>query len=110
MALHPWQWKLWHERKVVIGYVLTVDIVALALAAAIIIAMPIRSGDLVRFGLLVAGAVVHREAVHRIESLRERSTGNGLLTNLSSLWIFAAALSVPLPLVLGLTGMVHLHS
>ncbi|MFN2478016.1 MAG: diguanylate cyclase [Pseudonocardiaceae bacterium] len=110
MAVHPWQWKLWRERKVVIAYVLTVDFVALALAAAILVAMPIRSGDLVRFGLLVGGAVVHREAVHRIESLRERTTGNGLLTNLSSLWIFAAALSVPLPLVVGLTGMVHLHS
>ena len=110
LALHPWQWKLWCERKVVIAYVLAVNFVALALAAAIIIAMPIRSGDLVRFGLLVAAAVVHREVVHRIESLRERTTGNGLLTNLSPLWIFAAALSVPLPLVVGLTGVVHLHS
>ncbi len=110
MALHPWQWKLWRERKVVIAYVLTVDIVALALAAGIIMTTPIRSGDLLRFGLLAAGAVVHREAVRRIESLRERTTGQGLLTDLTSLWIFAAALSVPLPLVFGLTGVVHLHS
>ena len=110
MVFHPRQWTLWRERKVVIAYVLTVDFLALVLAAAILVAMPIRSGDLVRFGLLVAGAVVHREAVHRIEGLRERTTGNGLLTNLSSLWIFAAALSVPLPLVVGLTGIVHLHS
>jgi diguanylate cyclase (GGDEF)-like protein len=110
MVFHPRQWTLWRERKVVIAYILTVDFLALVLAATILVAMPIRSGDLVRFGLLVAGAVVHREAVHRIEGLRERTTGNGLLTNLSSLWIFAAALSVPLPLVVGLTGIVHLHS
>jgi diguanylate cyclase (GGDEF)-like protein len=110
LALHPWQWKLWRERKVVIAYVLTVDIAALALAAGIIMTASVRSGDLVRFGLLVTGAVVHREAVRRIESLRERTTGNGLLTDLTSLWIFAAALSVPLPLVFGLTGVVHLHS
>ena len=58
MALHPWQWKLWRERKVVIGYVLTVDFVALALAAAILLAMQIRSGDLVCFGLLVASAAL----------------------------------------------------
>jgi diguanylate cyclase (GGDEF)-like protein len=110
MALHPRQWKLWRERKVVIAYVVTVDIVALALAAAIIMTTSIRSGDLVRFGLLVVGAVVHRETVRRIESLRERTTGNGLLTDLTSLWIFAAALSVPLPLVFVLAGVVHLHS
>ena len=109
VALQPWQWKLWLERKVVIAYVLIADIAALALAAGIIVAIPIRSADLVRFGLLVAGAVTHREAVRRIESLRERTTGNGLLTNLTSLWIFAATLSVPLPLVFGLTGLVHLH-
>lgn len=110
LALHPRQWTLWCERRVVIAYVLTVDFVALALVAGIIVAVPIRSGDLVRFGLLSAGAVVHREAVRRIESLRERTAGTGLLTNLTSLWIFAAVLSVPLPLVFGLTGLVHLHS
>ncbi len=110
MALHPRQWKLWHERKVVIAYVLTVDIVALAVAVGMIAAMPVRSADLLRFGLLVAGAVVHGEAVRRIESLRERTTVNGVLTNLTSLWIFAAALSVPLPLVFSLTMVVSLHS
>jgi diguanylate cyclase (GGDEF)-like protein len=110
MALQLRRWKLWHERKVVIAYVLTVDIAAVALAAGTIVTIPVRSGDLSRFGLLVAGAVVHREAVRQIESLRERAANNGLRTNLTSLWIFAAALSVPLPLVFGVTVVVYLHS
>jgi diguanylate cyclase (GGDEF)-like protein len=110
MALHPRQWKLWRERKVVIAYVLTVDIVAIVVAAGMIAAIPVRSDDLLRFGLLVGGAVIHGETVRRIESLREQAAGNGLRTNLTSLWIFAAALAVPLPLVFALTMVVNLHS
>jgi diguanylate cyclase (GGDEF)-like protein len=109
-ALHPRQWKLWGERKAAIAYVLAVDIVAVVVAAVLVAMIPVHSGDLYRFGLLAAGAIVHREAVRRSESLRERATGNGLITNLSSLWIFAAALSVPLPLVLAMTVVVYLHS
>ncbi|MFL5515215.1 MAG: hypothetical protein ACJ8DJ_03605, partial [Gemmatimonadales bacterium] len=83
-ALHPLRWKLWGERKIVIGYVLAVDIAAVALAALVIATAPVDSSDLYRFGLLAAGAVVHREAVRRIEILRERAAGPGLLTNLGS--------------------------
>jgi diguanylate cyclase (GGDEF)-like protein len=45
-----------------------------------------------------------------ISRLRERATGNGPLTDLTSLWIFAAALSVPLPLVFAITAVVCVHS
>ncbi|MDQ3764384.1 MAG: GGDEF domain-containing protein [Actinomycetota bacterium] len=109
-VLHPRQWKLWSERRIVIAYVLTVDIVAVALAVAMIAVIPVNSGDLFRFGLLAAGAVIHQEAVRQIEVLRERASGNGLLPNLTSLWIFAAALSVPLPLAFALTMVVYLHA
>jgi diguanylate cyclase (GGDEF)-like protein len=110
VAVRPQRWKLWRERKVVIAYVLTVDIAAVALVAGMIATIPVHSGDLFRFGLLASGAIVHREAVSQIESLRERATSDGLLTDLTSLWIFAAALSVPLPLVFAVTMVVYLHS
>jgi diguanylate cyclase (GGDEF)-like protein len=109
MAVHPRRWKLWRERKTVVAYVLAVDIMAVVLAGGAIAAMPVHSRDLFRFGLLVAGALAHREAVHQIESLRERAAGNGPLTRLTCLWIFAAALSVPLPLVFAVTAVVYLH-
>ncbi len=110
LALHPRIWKLWGERKVVIAYILAVDITAVVLAAGAITMIPVSPGDLFRFGLLAAGAILHREAVRQIESLRERATGDGLLTDLTTLWIFAAALSVPLPLVFAITALVFLHS
>lgn len=115
MAEHPrpWKprrWKLWGERKVVIAYVLAVDIAAVALVAGMVAMIPVHSGDLIRCGLLVAGAIAHREAVGQVESLRERATSNGLIVNLTSLWIFAAALSVPLPLVFLVSAVVYLHS
>lgn len=110
MALQPRRWKLWDERASVITYILAADIAAVALVAGITAVIPVGSGDLVRFGLLAVGALVHREAVRQIENLRERAASNGLLTNLTSLWIFAAALSVPLPLVFAMTALVYLHS
>ncbi|MGH3811198.1 MAG: diguanylate cyclase [Pseudonocardiaceae bacterium] len=109
-VLHPRRWKLWGERRVVLAYVLTVDIVAVALIVGVIAAIPVSSADLLRFGLLIAGAVVHQEAVRQIELLRERAVGSGLLPNLRSLWIFAAVLSVPLPLVFAVTVVVYLHA
>jgi diguanylate cyclase (GGDEF)-like protein len=110
MALHPRQWKLWSERTIVIAYILAVDIAAVALAAGIIAETPVGSGDLFHFGLLAAGALVHREAVRQIECLRERTSSSLPLTDLTSLWIFTAALSVPLPLVFAMTALVSLHS
>jgi diguanylate cyclase (GGDEF)-like protein len=109
-ALHPRQWKLWGERRAVVAYVLTVDAVAVALLVGAIAAVSVQSQDLFRFCLLVAGAVLHQEAVRQIEIQRERAVGSGLLPNLKSLWIFAAVLSVPLPLVFGVTVVVYLHS
>ncbi|MGH3707903.1 MAG: diguanylate cyclase [Pseudonocardiaceae bacterium] len=110
VALHPRRWKLWGERRAVIAYVLAVEIAAVVLAVSMITTVSVYPGDLFRFGLLAAGAVVHGEAIRQIESLREQATDNGLRTNLTSLWIFAAALSVPLPLVFAVTAVVYLHS
>jgi diguanylate cyclase (GGDEF)-like protein len=109
-ALHPRRWKLWGERRVVVAYVLAVDIVAVTLAVGVIATIPVRIDDLFRFSLLVVGAVVHQEAVRQIEVLRERAVGSGLLPNLRSLWIFAAVLSVPLPLVFAVTVAAYLHA
>lgn len=109
-ALHPWEWKLWGERKAVIVYILAVDIAAVVLAAGSIAVVPVGPDDLFRFGLLAVGAVLHRETARRIENLRERSTSDDPLTDLVCLWIFAAALSVPLPLVLAITALVCVHA
>ncbi|MGH3754729.1 MAG: diguanylate cyclase [Pseudonocardiaceae bacterium] len=108
-ALDPRQWGLWAQRKVVIAYLLAVDIVALALAVGVIAAIPVRSDDLLRFGLLTIGSIVHQEAVRQIEVTRRQAAGKGPHTDLTSLWIFAAVLSVPLSLVFALTVVVSLH-
>ncbi|MGQ0775129.1 MAG: diguanylate cyclase [Pseudonocardiales bacterium] len=108
--LDPRRWKLWDERRAVVGYVLAVDLAALVLVIAMTLAVPVNVGDLLRFSLLVVGAVIHQEAVRTIEQLRERAVGNGLLTNLKSLWIFAATLSVPPSLVFAVTTVVYMHA
>jgi diguanylate cyclase (GGDEF)-like protein len=112
-VLDPRLWTLWGERRVVIACVLAVDIAAVALAAGMTIAMPVSSLEAFRFGLLAAGALVHREAARPIDNLQQQATGtarNSLLTDLPVLWIFAATLSVPLPLVFAMTTLVCMHS
>lgn len=109
-AVDPRRWKLWNERRPVIVYVLAVDLAALALALGMSIAIPLNSEDLFRFGLLIAGALIHHEAVRNIELLRERAIGSGTLTNLRSLWVFAAVLSVPPSLVFAITAVVYVHA
>jgi diguanylate cyclase (GGDEF)-like protein len=101
---------LWAERQSVIAYVVAVDLAAVMLAVVTTAATPVSSVEVFRFGLLAVGALIHREVVRPIENLHERATGNSLLTNLTSLWIFAAALLIPLPLVFALTALVSLHS
>jgi diguanylate cyclase (GGDEF)-like protein len=112
-VLHPRLWTLWGERRVVIACVLAVNIAAVALAVGMTIAMPVSSLEVFRFDLLAAGALVHREAARPIDNLRQQATGtarNSLLTDLPVLWIFAATLSVPLPLVFAMTTLVCMHS
>jgi diguanylate cyclase (GGDEF)-like protein len=110
MALHPRHWQVWRERGIVLGYVFTVDVAAAMLAAWTVAAVPVRPADVVRFGLLAAGALIHQEAVRHLKLLREQAAGDGVPPNLATFWIFAAALSVPLPLVFAITVVIYLHS
>src|SRR4051794_11371548 len=75
-ASSPTRWALWSAPSVVIGYVLAVDLLALAVLAASFIGVDIVAGDWVRFAVLAVGSAIHIEAGREIERLR-RSAAEG---------------------------------
>jgi diguanylate cyclase (GGDEF)-like protein len=93
-----------------LGYVLAVDVAALAVVAASARLVPVTSVDLVRFAVLAVGSAVHIEAARGIERLREVAAEGVPYVNLKGMWTFAAALLLPPPLTVTLIVTTYLHS
>ncbi len=71
---------------------------------------PLGATDLAHFALLAVGSAVHIEAARHIERLREVAAEGVPYVNLKSMWIFAGALVLPLPLAFALVITTYLHS
>ncbi|MFD7654322.1 GGDEF domain-containing protein [Actinosynnema sp. NPDC059797] len=108
--VQPSRWRLWELPRPVLAYVLLVDVAAVAVVVLTSVSATISSTDLVRFGVLLAGAVVHLEAARGIERLREVTTQGSPYVNLKSLWVFTGVLLLPLPLVVALTAVTFMHA
>ncbi|QTR03417.1 GGDEF domain-containing protein [Saccharothrix algeriensis] len=109
-AVQPSRWRLWELPRSVLVYVLAVDATALLLVATTAASTTLTTGDLVRFGVLAAGALVHLEAARGIERLREVAAGGVPYVNLKSLWVFTGVIVLPLPLVGALVAVSFLYS
>lgn len=105
----PVRWRVWSLPRLVLGYVLAVDVAAVALVVLTALFTPITSTDLVRFLILTTAAVTHLEAVRRIERLREVAVDGTSYVNLKSLWVFAAVILLPLPLVAAVVATSYLY-
>jgi diguanylate cyclase (GGDEF)-like protein len=106
----PARWPLWAVSPLVLTYVIAVDLAALLTIAASVEITPLSGTDLTWFAILAVGSAIHIEASRHIERLREVVAEGVPYVNLKSMWIFAAALVVPLPLALALVGTVYVHS
>ncbi|WP_232662117.1 GGDEF domain-containing protein [Pseudonocardia sp. TRM90224] len=75
--------------------ILLVELTTVGLIAVAVLARPLSSGDdLMRAGLLLALALAHTEGAMRVERTRRRIALPHYI-DLSSVWIFAAALVLP---------------
>lgn len=73
-------------------------------------AAPAAETDLIHFAVLALGSAVHIESARRVERLREVAAEGVPYVNLKSMWIFAAALVLPLSLALALVLITYAHS
>ncbi|WP_409186605.1 GGDEF domain-containing protein [Amycolatopsis sp. VS8301801F10] len=89
--------------------VLAVDAGAVGIGVFSSISAEITRTQWLWFAVLAAAAVAHLEAVRTIERRREQASKKAPYTNLKSLWVFAALLVLPLPLVLALTAVSYAY-
>jgi diguanylate cyclase (GGDEF)-like protein len=110
------QWKLWSLPRVALGYVLTVDAIAVMITVLSVKSTlfgpqgGIRSSEWVSFALLAAASVLHLESTRGIERRRELAANTSPHTNLKCLWIFASLLLLPLSLVVPLVILAYVYS
>jgi diguanylate cyclase (GGDEF)-like protein len=97
---YPSRWAVWGQPGVAIIYMLTIELVTLvAVIVAIRLGAPLAGQDWVRFGLLLGFASVHMFLSRRQEETR-RNRMDTVHVDLTSIWNFAAALILPVPLAL----------
>ncbi|MFF5097273.1 MULTISPECIES: GGDEF domain-containing protein [Actinosynnema] len=102
-------WSLWSLPRGALGYVLSVDLLALlAVAAATATNQPTTRHDWVVLAVLLTCAGLHLVFSRWIERARRDATGLPHL-DLCSIWIFAGSLLLPPPLVGVLVVVLYAH-
>ncbi|WET81237.1 GGDEF domain-containing protein [Amycolatopsis sp. QT-25] len=92
MALTNWAlWRLPHRG--LIGFVLLMDVAAIAGSAWFLVRVPVTHGDAIPFAVLITSAVLYTELSRPVERVRERFAGTPHIS-LDSVWTFAAVLLV----------------
>ncbi len=94
-GLVPTRWDLWSLRPRALAYVLSVDLVAVAVLVAGFVWRPVSGRDWAVAGLLFLGAAVHAEAARHIERIRITRNDRPFI-DLKSMWTFAGLLLVHL--------------
>jgi diguanylate cyclase (GGDEF)-like protein len=94
---------MWTLPKSATWYVLVIDVLAVILTCLCTVRTPVATHQQwVWFAVLTTAAVLHLEAVRTIERRREKAVAGVPYTNLKSMWVCAAVLLLPLPLVVAL--------
>jgi len=107
--VNPRAWSLWATPRAFLAYVLVVDVAAVTVVALTATLIPPTTRHLTWLGTLAVASILHLEFTLGIERLRELHTKGQTYTNLKSIWIFAALLVLPLPLVAAMVTLTYTH-
>lgn len=111
-AVRGWSvrgWSLWSQSAPVRSYVIGVDATAIALVVLTAQLVAVDRSDMLLFGGLAVGAVLHYELSKRIERIREVTAEGVSYVDLQSVWAFAGLLLLPPPLVAALIAITYTH-
>ncbi|UKD51595.1 GGDEF domain-containing protein [Amycolatopsis sp. FU40] len=102
-------WDLWTKPRRMVAFLLAWDAIAVALLTFGVVASP--SPDLVdwgRFAILAGCATVHIQLTRRQEE-RRRNRVTAVHIDLTGIWVFPAALLLPIPLTLLLIALLRVQ-
>lgn len=109
-GLDPRRWPLWSLTRPVLCYLFVVEIAAVATLGVTANLAPITPRALAWCGLLLVAELAHLEAARGIERIRELGADGSPHMHLQSIWIFAALLLLPPPLVAVVIAVSYTHS
>lgn len=110
MRVNVREWPFWSLPRSVRWYVGLVTLAALGAAATTVDLMPVDRLALIWFAALAVAAVAHLEVARGIERMREIAAEGTPHAHLQSIWIFAAVLLLPPPLVVAIIMVSYTHS
>ena len=103
-------WALWQEPKRVRALVVAVSSLAALLSAAALVHSTITASDLLRFGLLAVLSVAYFEVSRQVEVRRRLfAPPDSAHVDMSSVWILAGALILPLGLAALIAAIAYAH-
>jgi diguanylate cyclase (GGDEF)-like protein len=104
----PREWLLWQRPKRFIAFLLVGEAIAITVLITATAYSPRPDlTDVVRFLILAAGATIHIQLTRRQEARRRNRGLRGVLIDLTAVWIFPAALVLPIPLIIALVALVR---
>lgn len=102
------KWDIWGLPGKVLYFVLTVEVLASISAVQSVLTTHPTSSELIRLAILVGLAVTFEEVAAHIDTFRWRMR-TGLHNDMTGVWTFAAAVVLPLGLVLPLVLVIRMH-
>src|SRR5947208_1666833 len=94
----PTRWALWAQPRIVLGYVLAVELLTVIVVVSTFDRVSVTESDWIRLGVLLAGSAIHLEAARDIERLRKVGAEGIPYVNLKGMWTFAGVLLLPPPM------------
>lgn len=103
-------WLLWKGPKRAIVFLLAMESVALAILMIALLGSDLPNEvDIIRFAILAAGATVHIQLTRKQEARRRNRGIRTVLIDLTAVWVFPAAIVLPIPLIVLLVFLVRVQ-
>ena len=108
-ALPARSWAIWTVHRLGLVFILTTELMALAVTAGALRDSPITVTAVSRFAVLLASSICYAECADRVERVKRYLGSDRVWANLTSVWAVCAVLVLPMGLACLLVAAVYGH-